>query len=206
MSTSEQADSETNATQRFDSQQGELPDEISQETGRGEETAELPLDRVFEILKNQRRREVLRHLREQSGQIDLGDLAEHVAAVENDTTTQALTADERKRVYVGLYQCHLPKMDDIGIVEFNQDRGYVELGETASQLDPYLDTRDAEESLPWHRYYGAVALLGIAAVVAATTLSLGATGSLLLFGSVVTLFASFSCWQWFVESGGELSI
>jgi hypothetical protein len=206
MSTSEQANSETDTTQRFDRQQGELPDEISQATGDGEETTVLPLDRVFEILKNERRREVLQHLHEQSGQIELGDLAEHVAAVENDTTTQALTADERKRVYVGLYQCHLPKMDDLDVVEFNQDRGYVELGDAASQLDQYLDTQDAEESLPWHRYYGAVAMIGIAAVVAATTLSLGATGSLLLFGSVVTMFASFSCWQWFVESGGELSI
>jgi DNA-binding transcriptional ArsR family regulator len=205
MSTSEQADAETNAAQSIDSK-GELPDEISQKTGGGPETAELPLDRVFEILKNKRRREVLRHLRDQSGQVDLGDLAEHVAAVENDTTTQALTTDERKRVYVGLYQCHLPKMDDIDIVDFNQDRGYVELGDTASQLDSYLDTRETEESLPWHRYYGAAALIGVVAVVAAMTLSLGGTASLLLFGGVVALFASCSTWQWFVESGGELSI
>jgi len=206
MSTSTQADSETEATRNLDDQRGSRSDQIDPETTESSREEHLSLDRIFEILKNQRRRKVLRHLKEREERVELGDLAEHVAALENDTTPEALTASERKRVYVGLYQCHLPTMDDAGIVEFNQDRGHVELGPAAPALEPYLDTAETTESIPWHRYYGAVSLVGIAAVVASMGLPLGGAASLLLFGSVVALFASCACWQWFVESGRELSI
>ncbi|MFB6358651.1 MAG: hypothetical protein ABEJ96_06540, partial [Thiohalorhabdaceae bacterium] len=53
---------------------------------------------------------------------ELGDLAEHIASIENDKPEVALSSTERKRVYVALYQCHLPKMDDIGVIDFDEDR------------------------------------------------------------------------------------
>jgi transcription elongation GreA/GreB family factor len=49
----------------------------------------LPLDQVFEILKNRRRREVVKYLNERDESVSLSDLAEHVAAIENDTTVNA---------------------------------------------------------------------------------------------------------------------
>lgn len=100
----------------------------------------LPLDVIFEVLKNERRRLVLEHLRRAEGSVTIGDLAEHIAAYENDITRAELNAQQRKRVYIGLYQCHLPKMDDADAVAFNQDRGIVELGESAPTLFEYLDS------------------------------------------------------------------
>jgi DNA-binding transcriptional ArsR family regulator len=124
------------------------------------ETSQLPLDVIFEILKNRRRRRVLHHLKEQEdGSIDLGSLAEHVAALENDKSVAALTSGERKRVYVGLYQCHLPKMNDAGVVDFDRNRGTIEVGENADQLDEYLDV-DGEDETPWPRYYLGITLVG----------------------------------------------
>ncbi len=119
----------------------------------------LSLDVIFEILKNGRRRAVLEYLMETGESVSLGDLAEHVAARENDKPVSALTSGERKRVYVGLYQCHLPKMDDAGIVEFERNRGHIALGENADQLEEYLGGAD-ERPLPWHRYYLAIASAG----------------------------------------------
>ncbi|MXR19629.1 DUF7344 domain-containing protein [Halobacterium bonnevillei] len=104
----------------------------------------LPLDVTFEILKNRRRRLVLEYLRD-AAETTIGELAEHIAAIENDTTVQQLNAQQRKRVYIGLYQCHLPKMDDAGVVEFNQDRGHVALGENVEPLYKYLDIDDATD-------------------------------------------------------------
>jgi DNA-binding transcriptional ArsR family regulator len=101
----------------------------------------LPLDVTFEILKNRRRRLVLEYLRD-AEETTIGELAEHIAAIENETTVQQLNAQQRKRVYIGLYQCHLPKMDDAGVVEFNQDRGHVALGESVEPLYKYLDIDD----------------------------------------------------------------
>jgi len=141
----------------------ETPAEEEPETVEGEveeEPSQLPLDIVFEILKNRRRRRVLHHLKEQEDDsIDLGSLAEHVAALENDKSVAALTSGERKRVYVGLYQCHLPKMNDAGVVDFDRNRGTIELGETADQLDEYLGV-DTDDGRPWPQYYLGITLVG----------------------------------------------
>jgi len=148
-----------------------------------EESADdLSLDLVFEILKNSRRREVLRYLKDHRERVTLSELAEHVAAIENDTTVKALSSQQRKRVYVGLYQCHLPKLDDMDVVEFNQSRGHVELGPNATQLDKYLYL-DAEESddRPWYRYYlGVSAIGGIVLLGGAASGVLGGLGVLTL--------------------------
>lgn len=88
---------------------------------------ELSLDIVFEVLKNPRRRKVLEYLSKEETTVSLGELADYVTAKENDTTVDAITSTERKRVYVALYQFHLPKMDDIGLIDFNKDRGRVTL-------------------------------------------------------------------------------
>lgn len=102
---------------------------------------ELEKDVIFEILKNQRRRRVVQYLREH-GDTELGDLAESIAAEENETTVAQLSSEERKRVYIGLYQTHLPKMDDAGVVAYDQSRGTVSTGSAIDQLYPYLETRD----------------------------------------------------------------
>jgi hypothetical protein len=131
---------------------------------RPEESARpLSKDTIFELLKNQRRRYVLRYLADDPGPARLRDLAERIAAWENDKPIGALSSDERKRVYVGLYQCHLTKMDDAGVVAFNQDRGLVTLGERASELYEYLDP-DRENEGSWSLAY--LAFAAVSAVLA----------------------------------------
>lgn len=96
-------------------------------TGYADYTSE-ELDQVFHILRNQRRRDVLMYLVNSSKQVTLSDLAEHIAARECGKPIDRLRSQERKRVYVGLHQSHLPKMDDFGIVNYDSDRGLVEPG------------------------------------------------------------------------------
>jgi hypothetical protein len=107
----------------------------------------LSKDVVFELLKNQRRRDAIRFLEENGEEATLSDMAEHIAAKENDTTVQALSSSQRKRVYIGLYQCHLPKMADAGVIDFEKNRGDIELRPAAEQLDPYLkgDSDETED-------------------------------------------------------------
>uniref|UniRef100_UPI003F7B2881 DUF7344 domain-containing protein n=1 Tax=Halomicrococcus sp. SG-WS-1 TaxID=3439057 RepID=UPI003F7B2881 len=94
-----------------------------------EETpTELPKDKIFHILQTQRRRDALRYLKANEGPVEMRALAEQVAAWENDTTVAALSSDERQRVYIALYQSHLPKLDEEGVIDYNQSRGIVERG------------------------------------------------------------------------------
>lgn len=112
----------------------------------------LDLDNVFGILKNQRRQRILRYLSTHDGEVTIGTLSEHIAALEHDTTPDELTWRERKRVYIGLLQCHLPKLDDVNAIKFNKARGIIERGPTASQFEPYL-AFEPQKTTAWFRYY-----------------------------------------------------
>ncbi|USZ67670.1 hypothetical protein NGM10_13145 [Halorussus salilacus] len=131
-----------------------------------ETTEELSRDLVFDVLKNRRRRYALHYLRRADGSVQLSELAEQVAAWENDTTVDAISAAERKRVYTALYQSHLPKLDDASIVEYNQNRGIVELSDASEQLDVYLDL-DAQPDIPWCNWYLGLAVAGLGVLTAA---------------------------------------
>ncbi|ELY39145.1 DUF7344 domain-containing protein [Natronorubrum tibetense] len=142
-----------------------LPDEIASVADSDEEQR-LSKDVIFELLKNRRRREVLAYLLESDETVTLGELAEQIAAWENDTEVSALSSDQRKRVYVALYQTHLPKMDDAGIVEYDQDRGLISLADNADLLMMYLDT-DTHRQDRWDRWYATLSVVGAALVTGA---------------------------------------
>lgn len=98
----------------------------------------LSTDTLFELLKNRRRRDAIEYLTAGDGTATLSDMAEQIAAQENDVSVEAINSKQRKRVYISLYQCHLPKMDQAGIIEFDKNRGTIVLNEGARQLYPYL--------------------------------------------------------------------
>jgi hypothetical protein len=116
------------------------------EEARSEPVDPLPKDETFHLLSNRRRRDALRYLADHDGPVDMRDLAEQVAAWEQETTVQQLSSQERQRVYIALYQTHLPKLDDYGVITYDQSRGFIERTERARQLEPYL--RDADDTGP----------------------------------------------------------
>lgn len=99
---------------------------------------QLSQSEIFEILSAERRQEVLRYLDDNNGTATLGELAEHIASIECDCETTQLSSQQRKRAYVGLYQCHLPKMADAHVIEYDSDRGTVALNEQSRRLLEYL--------------------------------------------------------------------
>lgn len=117
---------------------------------------ELSRDDIFDVLANRRRRAVIEYLRENDGEATVRNLAEWIAAAENGTSVQQLSSSERKCVYVGLYQNHLPLMDDAGVVDYDDDRKTVELRETVTQLEPYLEVEDHSTN---HRLVGGTAIV-----------------------------------------------
>ena len=128
---------------------------------------ELGLDQVFEILKNQRRRYVLQYLRERREPVSLSDLSEQIAAWENSKDVRTITSSERKRVYVGLYQCHLPKMDGMDVVDFNKPRAIIEPGENIEMFYSYLDTPDTTPDGQFSKYYLGLSVVMLVSLVLA---------------------------------------
>lgn len=101
------------------------------------ETAEsaVGIDQIFGILQNRRRRDVLRYLGDVEW-VTMSELADEIAARECDKDVSQVKSQERKRAYVGLYQCHLPKMADVNAITYDQDRGTIERG---PQFDLFVD-------------------------------------------------------------------
>ncbi|UIO98922.1 hypothetical protein Hbl1158_10285 [Halobaculum sp. CBA1158] len=75
---------------------------------------------LYDVLANTRRRHVIRALADDPP-CDLGELAEYIAAIENDKPAQQLRSQERKRVYVSLYQSHLQSLADADVIR-NDDQ------------------------------------------------------------------------------------
>ena len=169
---------------------------------REHRSRKLGLDQLFEVLQNQRRRYVLNYLREHEEVTTLSDLSEQIAAWENDKEVRRISSSERKRVYVALYQCHLPKMDDMGVVEFEKARGTIEPGEHIELCYEYLDVPESGSDLQWPRYYAALAAgtlamllvgAGLQTLLSIPAISAGA-------GLALLAFATTSVWH-FVSEG-----
>lgn len=99
---------------------------------------EVDMDQIFGVLRNSRRRYALKYLSMERDVITMSDLAEQVAAWECNKEVDQLSSKERKRVYVSLYQSHLPKMADASAIEYDQDRGTIECGERFEQFSHFL--------------------------------------------------------------------
>ena len=153
---------------------------------------ELTPDEIFHILQNERRRMVLRYLQGKEEPVRMRDVAEQVAAWEHDTTVRGLSSSQRQRVYIPLYQSHLPKLDKLGVIEYQQSRGIVERKPLADVFDPYLNIEingtsvetSVEDEERWHDYYLGVAAIG-SVLLAGAVLELPLLGT--LSGAAITL-------------------
>lgn len=99
---------------------------------------------AFDLLRDARRRGVLYTLR-RNGRTSVEELSRRIAAWEpND----GRTATDPETVETSLVHAHLPKLADAGVVEFDRERGAVELADSADELDPLLrSTRERERDL-----------------------------------------------------------
>ena len=128
---------------------------------------QLSKNEIFDVLRNSRRRVVISCLRTHGGSMSVEELTTQVAADEYDVPAAEVTSTQYKRVYTGLYQCHLRRMEDLGVIDFDTDENTVRLCTVAADLEPYLD--DAGNPM------SARVELGIASVVA-VGVTLGSVG------------------------------
>jgi len=107
---------------------------------------QLSQGEVYDLLSNARRRYVISYLRDRDEPVELTDLSRAVAAWENDTSVEELSDQQTKRVYVSLYQTHVPKLDDSGLVDYDQETGEIALTSSVNELDTYLPAEEKAET------------------------------------------------------------
>ncbi|MFC6962881.1 DUF7344 domain-containing protein [Halocatena marina] len=127
-------------------------------------TARLTKYEIHDVLRNKRRTWVLEQLQQSQKPISLRELSEQVAALETGETPPPRNI--RESVYNSLHQTHLPKLDDLGIVEYQTDRKVVTQADGFRQVTLYMEVVSADD-VTWATYY---LTIGVVALVV-TTLS-----------------------------------
>jgi hypothetical protein len=107
----------------------------------------LTIDEVTTLIDNRRRRLVLMIVDGRS-EASIGDLSVEIAAIENDISPDRVDAEQRKRVYTSLYQNHLEKLDEAGVIEYD-DRAKVaratEATPAVANLIKYMTAKCSDE-------------------------------------------------------------
>lgn len=159
-------------------------------------SSNLSTEDIYGVLSNRRRRYAIHYLKQTDGPIDVSTLAEQVAAWENDKSPAELSSQERKRVYISLYQSHLPTLEKRGLVEYDEDRGIVELTEPIANAQIYLEVV-AERNVPWSYFYLGLSVVA-ALLVGLTYYEVGVlerVSSLAIAGAITLLFAASAILQ-----------
>jgi predicted transcriptional regulator len=112
---------------------------------------------IHDVLRNDRRRLVLQRLRDRTEDQPVRELAEYVAGVEAGETPPPRNV--RQSVYVSLHQTHLPKLDELGIVEYDAESKDVRLAEHADEVTVYMEVVP-KYGLSWGEYYLGLGLFG----------------------------------------------
>lgn len=143
---------------------------MSRSAGRSGAERSLDEGQIHEVLRNSRRRLALQALRESDDTATVGDLSERVAA--RETGEEPPPRDKRQSVYVSLHQTHLPKLDELGIAEYNDDNKEVELNNRVEEVEVYMEVVP-QYGLSWGEFYFGLALLGLLTTLA---VSIGVPG------------------------------
>lgn len=124
----------------------------------------LDAGQVHDILRNDRRRLAIKCLRENGDTLSVRDLSEDVAA--RETGQRPAPRDKRRSVYVSLHQTHLPKLDELGIVDYDTESKEVELCDRATEITTYMEVVP-RYGITWAEYYLVLGILGFGTVLAA---------------------------------------
>ena len=154
-----------------------------------EEPTALDEEEIHDVLRNARRRELISFLSQHDGYATIQDLSEHIAALESGTDPPPRNV--RQSVYVSLHQTHLPKLEALGVVDYDTDAKDVRLRDRATEIEEYMQPTNGKGRPELYVGLGALgALLSIVATIVDVD---GGLAALPVF-IVIILVASYQAW------------
>lgn len=128
------------------------------------ENSELAAIDIHDVLSNERRKLVLEFLRENGGRMSARELSERIAEIE--TGESPPPRNIRQSAYVSLHQTHLPKLDELDIIDYEADSKNVHLNDRADEVSVYMETVP-KFGLAWSEYYVGISILALLTLFAA---------------------------------------
>lgn len=159
-------------------------------TAMSDESTAIDEGDIHDVLRNARRRELIAFLGQRDGYATIQDLSEHIARLESGEDPPPRNV--RQSVYVSLHQTHLPKLEALGIVEYDTDSKDVTLQERASQIEEYTGSTNGSDR--WPELYVGLGALGAVLSVGATAMDVDGGPATLPVFIVIVLLASYQAW------------
>ncbi|ELY94886.1 hypothetical protein C482_17463 [Natrialba chahannaoensis JCM 10990] len=114
-------------------------------TDEATETRLIDTTELFDAFAVQRRQYALAYLIHHPSPVPITDLAVFIARQERDAATRPYSTDDQyERVLVDLCHVHLPKLADIGLLQYDTNTELVELLVDSQILVPYLELTDID--------------------------------------------------------------
>ncbi|QIO24573.1 hypothetical protein [Haloarcula sp. JP-L23] len=137
----------------------------------------LDEDAVYDLLGNERRRVCLKLLSQSDEVWDVSDLSERVAEIVSDPSTSP--DDIYNSVYISLCQNHLPKLDEVDLVEYDSEAKTIHIGPAFDDIGRHwlADDQQPDTSPPAFRL-----------TLAASVITVFAAGTTLLVAPALTSF------------------
>ncbi len=96
---------------------------------------QLTSDEIFDVLGNRQRRHVLSALLDCDETTTVTELAE---------TTGSKTGGQPERIEIGLVHSHLPRLEGVGIVEYDPETGVVKPTTAVTDLEPFFELVESQ--------------------------------------------------------------
>ncbi|SEP90836.1 DUF7344 domain-containing protein [Natrinema salaciae] len=97
----------------------------------------VPLDKVFELLEEERRRYALYYLYERDGPVAVDELVETVDEWEDDPPTDD-SRPRSERIAIDLKHTHLPKSAEVEFVQYDSEQGVVQVQGSPPAFDTFV--------------------------------------------------------------------
>ncbi len=101
-------------------------------------SADQELNAVFDVLSHHRRRFIIVFLADHTGPIPLTDLATEVAIRQHEAPIEEISNEKLQSIALSLHHAHLPKLADVGAVEYDKDHNLIQQSSTATQFQRIL--------------------------------------------------------------------
>ena len=112
----------------------------------------IPREEIFELLSNERRRGAIHYLKREHSEAPVEELVDAVVDWEQGDRPS------RASVYSSMVQTHLPRMAEVGVVEYDREANLVRPTAKLQEVQLYLEYSPRYD-IPWAEFY-----LGFAAV------------------------------------------
>ncbi|WP_348613563.1 DUF7344 domain-containing protein [Halobaculum rarum] len=104
-----------------------------------------PLDEVFRLLSEERRRYALYYLHQQDGPVAIEQLARTISEWERDPSEAEIPDETFEHVVLTLNHTHLPKIAEADSIEYDRENRQVRITDTSSEVDIILSIANGLE-------------------------------------------------------------